>query len=51
MSPKTNPTFNIWHTERRPVNPADYRMELCVGADADQIIDLADEMESLFDES
>ena len=44
MSPKTNPTFNIWHTERRPVNPADYRMELCVGVDADQFIDPADEM-------
>lgn len=31
LSPRTNPTFNIWHTERRPVNPADYRMDLCVG--------------------
>lgn len=31
LSPRTNSTFNIWHTERRPVNPADYRMDLCVG--------------------
>lgn len=43
MSPKTHPVFNIWHTERRPANPADYRMELCVGIDADQFIDPADE--------
>jgi AraC family transcriptional regulator len=43
LSPKTNPTFNIWHTERRPGNAADYRMELCVGVDAHQFIDPADE--------
>ena len=43
MSPKTHPTFNIWHTERRLVNPADYRMEMCVGVDADQFIDPADD--------
>ncbi|WP_419319279.1 AraC family transcriptional regulator [Caulobacter sp. ErkDOM-E] len=43
MSPKTHPVFNIWHTERRPANPADYRMELCVGIDADQFSDPADE--------
>ncbi|WP_010188734.1 AraC family transcriptional regulator [Sphingomonas sp. PAMC 26605] len=43
LSPKTNPTFNIWHTERRPANPADYRMELCVGVDADHWIDSTDE--------
>lgn len=43
MSLKTHPTFNIWHTERRPANPADYRMELCVGVDAGQFIDSADE--------
>ena len=43
MSPKTNPTFNIWHTERRPANPADYRMDLCVWVDADHYIDTADE--------
>jgi AraC family transcriptional regulator len=33
LSPRTNPTFNIWHTERRPADPADYRMDLCVGLD------------------
>ncbi|MBI1686594.1 AraC family transcriptional regulator [Caulobacter hibisci] len=31
LSPRTNPTFNIWHSERRPADPADYRMDLCVG--------------------
>jgi AraC family transcriptional regulator len=36
MSPKTNPTFNIWHTERRPTDPADYRMDLCVGLNPGQ---------------
>lgn len=39
LTPKTSPTFNIWHTERRPVDPADYRMDLCVGVGADQVID------------
>lgn len=43
MSSKTNPNFNIWHTERRPANPADYRMEQCVGVGADHCIDPADE--------
>jgi len=38
LTPKTSPTFNIWHTERRPANPADYRMDLCVGLSADQPI-------------
>lgn len=38
LTPKTSPTFNIWHTERRPVDPADYRMDLCVGVGADQPI-------------
>jgi AraC family transcriptional regulator len=33
LHPKTNPTFNVWHSERRPVPPADYRMDLCVGTD------------------
>lgn len=36
LSPKTSPTFNIWYTERRPVDPADYRMDLCVGVGADK---------------
>ncbi|CAN5239593.1 AraC family transcriptional regulator [soil metagenome] len=39
LSPRTNPTFNIWHSERRPSNPADYRMDLCVGVDANQLIE------------
>lgn len=39
MSPQTNPTFNIWYSERRPANPADYRMDLCVGLRDDQPID------------
>jgi AraC family transcriptional regulator len=42
LTPRTSSTFNIWHTERRPANPADYRMDLCVGVGADQSIDPAD---------
>lgn len=42
LSPKTSPTFNIWHSERRPADPADYRMDLCVGVGSDQAIDPAD---------
>jgi AraC family transcriptional regulator len=42
MSPRTHPTFNIWYSERRPPNPADYRMDLCVGIGPDQAIDAAD---------
>ncbi|RZJ04923.1 MAG: helix-turn-helix domain-containing protein [Brevundimonas sp.] len=42
MSPKTNPTFNIWYSERRPADPATYSMDLCVGVDADQPIDESD---------
>ena len=38
LTPKTSPTFNIWYSERRPADPADYRMDLCVGVDADQPI-------------
>jgi AraC family transcriptional regulator len=41
LSPKTNATFNIWYSERRPADPADYRMDLCVGVGADQPIDPA----------
>jgi AraC family transcriptional regulator len=33
LSPKTNPTFNVWYSERRPADPADYSMDLCVGVD------------------
>jgi AraC family transcriptional regulator len=39
LSPKTSSTFNIWHTERRPAEPADYHMDLCVGVGPDQAID------------
>lgn len=39
LSPRTNPTFNIWHSERRPADPADYSMDLCVGVGADQPIE------------
>ncbi len=42
LSPKTSPTFNIWYSERRPADPADYRMDLCVGIGADQPIDDGD---------
>lgn len=42
MSPKTHPTFNIWYTERRPADPADYRMDLCVGIGPDQAVDSDD---------
>jgi AraC family transcriptional regulator len=42
LSPRTSSTFNIWYTERRPANPADYRMALCVGVGPDQVIDSAD---------
>ncbi|HEU4959522.1 MAG TPA: AraC family transcriptional regulator [Sphingomonas sp.] len=33
LSPATNPTFNIFRSERTPANPADYSMDLCVGTD------------------
>lgn len=39
LSPRTNPTFTIWYSERRPADPADYRMHLCVGVGADQPIE------------
>jgi len=42
LSPRTSPTFNIWYSERRPADPADYRMDLCVGLGADQTIESAD---------
>ncbi|MGY3081492.1 DNA gyrase inhibitor GyrI [Bradyrhizobium sp. LM6.10] len=31
LHPRTSPTFNVWHSERRPVPPAEYRVDLCVG--------------------
>ena len=33
LPPRTNPTFNIWHSERFPASPADYAVDLCVGTD------------------
>jgi AraC family transcriptional regulator len=31
LHPKTNPTFTVWRSERRPASPADYSVDLCVG--------------------
>ena len=31
LPPHVHPTFNIWRSERRPANPADYSMDICVG--------------------
>ena len=42
LSPRTNPTFNVFHSERHPADPADYRMDLCVGLGPGQRIDPAD---------
>lgn len=42
LSPRTSPTFNVWHSERRPADAADYRMDLCVGVDAGHAIESAD---------
>lgn len=33
LHPRTHPTFNVWRSERRPASPADYSVDLCVGAD------------------
>ncbi|RXT42038.1 AraC family transcriptional regulator [Bradyrhizobium betae] len=33
LHPSTSPTFNVWRSERRPVSPADYSVDLCVGTD------------------
>ena len=43
LSPQTSPTFNVWYSERDPVDPANYRMDLCVGIGADYPIDQEDE--------
>ena len=32
LHPSTNPTFNIWRSERRPASPAEYSVDLCVGS-------------------
>lgn len=39
LSPATSPTFNIWYSERRPADPSDYRMDLCVGVGPDAPIE------------
>ncbi len=31
LPPRTNPTFTVWRSERRPATPADYSVDLCVG--------------------
>ncbi|MEL4073117.1 AraC family transcriptional regulator [Ochrobactrum sp. GPK 3] len=33
LHPGTNPTFNIWRSERRPASLDDYAVDLCVGID------------------
>jgi AraC family transcriptional regulator len=33
LRPSRHPTFNVWHSERRPASPADYSVDLCVGVD------------------
>lgn len=34
LHPRRHPTFNVWRSERRPADPADYSVDLCVGTDA-----------------
>ncbi len=43
LPPRTNPTFNVWHSEASPADPADYRMDLCVGVAEHQQVDRAEE--------
>ena len=43
LSPRNSSTFNIWHSERRPADPAAYSMDLCVGVGADHRIEAGDE--------
>jgi AraC family transcriptional regulator len=33
LHPSTSPTFNVWRSERRPAQPTDYSIDLCVGTD------------------
>ncbi len=33
LSPKTSPTFNVFHSDPRTTPPAEYRMDLCAGTD------------------
>lgn len=34
LPPRTHATFNIWHTEHQPEDPANYRMDLAVAVQA-----------------
>lgn len=34
LTPKTNPTFNVFHSDPGTTSPAEYRMDLCVGTNA-----------------
>lgn len=33
LHPRTSPTFNVWHSEGRPVQQDDYSVDLCVATD------------------
>ena len=33
LHPRNHPTFNVWHSEKSPADPADYDVDLCVGID------------------
>ncbi|WP_426413763.1 AraC family transcriptional regulator [Bradyrhizobium ganzhouense] len=33
LHPRTNPTFNVWHSEGRPAQQDEYSIDLCVGTD------------------
>lgn len=33
LHPMSSPTFNVWRSERRPLSPAEYSMDLCAGTD------------------
>jgi AraC family transcriptional regulator len=33
LSPETSSTFTVFRSERRPANPADYSMDVCIGTD------------------
>lgn len=39
LHPSTSPTFNVWRSERRPAQPADYSVDLCVGTDQPIVAD------------
>jgi AraC family transcriptional regulator len=33
LSPKSSPTFNVFHCDPRTTHPAEYRIDLCAGTD------------------